>query len=85
MNESNCLECKTYIESEPYNECNKCLNNSHFIKDVEPVEEVCEYTYTNKNQVALKGCIDVWDDTFIVHRWKYCPYCGKPRKIRNWE
>ncbi len=48
-------------------------------------KEYCEYKYTNKDKIALKGCVDVWDDAFLVKRWKYCPYCGKEIRVQELE
>jgi hypothetical protein len=43
----------------------------------------CIYKPVGKDKIAYKGCVDVWDDSFIVKRWKYCPYCGKEIEVKE--
>jgi len=61
MKENNCLGCETYILAEPFNDCAKCINNSHFkecseikpldieivnIEEKQPLEDLLDYLNT---------------------------------------
>jgi hypothetical protein len=64
--------CIEFIDEQTYNK----VNNIEILNE-------CEYVYTNKNRIALRGCNDLWEDAYLIKRYKYCPYCSKPIKIKD--
>jgi hypothetical protein len=74
---SDCVTCNEWLIADHKKQI------SELEKQVDTEQGYCIWEYPNEDKVALKGCVNYWEDTYRVKRWKYCPHCKKEIKIKG--